>query len=149
VNGDASMSPSTVDQGKHLTPGLCGCGCGRQATKASDYAWSYWCDPAVSEGDKLAARRMGGRRGSMTPAEVSRVLDGADLDTREGRQQLRDRFLRLRLAGRIGTGVYQDILRAVDGAAKDVERTPKAAPAAAIVVEVQKYDRNGHAEPQS
>src|SRR6266498_3578196 len=113
--GTASSGPPPRNQ---LAPRLCSCGCGRQATKASGYAWSYWCDPAVSDEEKLSNRQLGGRRGAMAAAEVVRLLEGADLDSREGRQRLRDRFLRLRLAGRIGTGVYRDLLAAVDGAAR-------------------------------
>jgi hypothetical protein len=146
--GESGVSPSTPAQGGQPTPGspgaLCSNGCGRPATKASGYLWAWHCDPTVSTEEKQKALQLGGRRGAMTPTEVGRLLEGADLDTREGRQQLRDRFLRLRLAGRIGAGVYQDVLRALDGAAKDQERTPtgKAQPAP-VIVEVARFGQNG------
>ena len=82
----------------------------------------------------------------MSPAEVTRLLDGADLDTREGRHQLRDRSLRLLLAGRIGSQKYRDLLAAVDGAAKDQERSPKGQQPAPVLVEVQRYG-HGDQEP--
>jgi hypothetical protein len=145
VTGESDVSLSAASQRNQLAPRLCSCGCGRQATKASEYTWSYWCDPTVPAEEKLSSRQLGGRRGAMTPAEVVRLLEGADLDTREGRQQLRDRFLRLRLAGRIGTGVYRDLLAAVDGASKDVDRAPKARQAP-LIVEVARFGSNGHEE---
>jgi len=81
----------------------------------------------------------------MTPAEVVALLEGATLDSRDGRQQLRDRFLRLRLAGRIGVGVYRDLLATLDGAAKDVDRQGKP-PGAPVVVEVQRFTNGAAAE---
>jgi hypothetical protein len=143
VTGESDVPISPAAQGIQLSPGtpgaLCSCGCGGRATKASGYLWAYVHDPGVPEADRLAGRQLGGRRGSMTPAEVVRLLDGAPIETQEGRQQLRDRFLRLRLAGRIGTGVYQDLMRALDGAAKDQDRTPKPKTAQPIEVIVQRY----------
>jgi len=144
--GESSASSSAPDRGIQLTPGLprlCSCGCGGQATKSSGYKWAYVHDPGVPEADRLAARQLGGRRGAMTAAEVTRLLDGAELSTTEGRNALRDRFLRLRLAGRIGTGVYRDLLVAVDGAGKDREQSPKARPAAPLIVEVARFAENG------
>jgi len=150
VTGEADVSPPTVDHGIQLPPGipgaLCSCGCGGRATKASGYRWAYVHDPGVPEAERLAGRQLGGRRGAMSPAEVTRLLDGADLDTREGRHQLRDRALRLLLAGRIGSQKYRDLLAAVDGAAKDQERSPKGQTPAPVLVEVQRYG-NGHQEP--
>lgn len=147
MTGERDVSPSTADQRIQLPAGipgaLCSDGCGGRATKASGYRWAYVHDPGVPEAERLAGRQLGGRRGAMTPAEVTRLLDGADLDTREGRHQLRDRFLRLRLAGRIGSQMYRDLLAAVDGAAKDQERSPKGPPAPTLIVEVQK-GTNGH-----
>lgn len=149
--GESGVPTSRADQHMQVPAGqpgaLCSCGCGGMATKASNYRWAYVHDPAIPDAQRLAERQLGGRRGAMTPAEISRLLDGADLDTREGRQHLRDRFLRLRLAGRIGGGIYQDLLRAVDGAAKDHDRTPAKASPHNIVVEVARYGGNGHPEP--
>lgn len=78
----------------------------------------------------------------MTPAEVERLLDGADTKTPEGRQELRDRLLRLRLAQRVGTAAFNDALKAVDGNARDLER-PKSKTAPPLVVEVQRFGVNG------
>jgi hypothetical protein len=73
----------------------------------------------------------------MTPAEVVQALEDADLDSREGRQRLRERFLSLRLAGRITTGEYRDVLAAVDGAAREQIKTV-VSPARPLVVEVER-----------
>src|SRR5262249_6403614 len=127
-----------------LPGSLCQSGCGRPATRSSGYVWAWHCDPAVSVEEKREALKLGGRRGAMSPSEVARLLEGADLDSREGRQELRDRFLRLRLAGRIGTGVYRDLLAAVDGAARDGKRTPTKPAARELVVEPWKFS-NGEA----
>ena len=117
------VPPQVLSLPKQLPP--CSvAGCARATTKSSGRTWCYQHDPAIPDEQKRAAFRLGGRRGQMTAAEVTTMLQGADIATRDGRQQLRDRFLRLRLAGRVGTGVYRDILAALDGAAKDVERAP-------------------------
>ena len=151
MTGQPAASSSESALGVQLTPGLpgalCESGCGRPATKRSGYRWAWHCDPAVSDEEKRAALRLGGRRGAMTPAEVVALLEGATLDSRDGRQQLRDRFLRLRLAGRIGTGVYRDLLAAVDGAAKDADRTAAKPPAAPVVVEVARFTQANGQEP--
>ena len=142
---DARSSRS--DRGGQLTPSLCSCGCGRPATKGSSYRYAWHCDPSVSDQEKRQALQLGGRRGAMKAAEVVRTLEGADLATVEGRHQLRDRFLRLRLAGRIGSGQYRDVLAALDGAAKDVDRAPKTKMSAQpIVVEVQSFDNGPEAK---
>lgn len=132
-----SSDPPGNQLARGLPPALCQAGCGRPATKASAGRWCYWDDPAVPAAEKLQARQLGGRRGAMTPAEVVQALENADLDSREGRQRLRERFLSLRLAGRITTGEYRDVLAAVDGAAREQLKaaTPPARP---LVVEVER-----------
>src|SRR5262249_18832087 len=108
MTGESSVATSATDRRQQLATRWCACG--RQASKSSGYRFCWDCDPSVSAENKALARQLGGRRGAMTPSEVVRLLEGADLDTREGRQQLRDRFLRLRMAGRIRTGVDRDLL---------------------------------------
>lgn len=85
----------------------------------------------------------------MTPAEASRLFDGADLDTREGRQALRERLVRLRLAGRIGSVMYRDALAAIDGAAKDQDRAPKSKAPPTFIVESPYAAAPGRAEESS
>lgn len=148
--GDRAVSSAPSGQGNELTPRLCGCGCGRQATKASGYTWSYWCDPAVSAQEKRASRQLGGRRGQMTPAEVVKALEGTNIDTIEGRNDRRDRLWRLRMANRITSSMFRDGLAALEGAAKDVERSPKTKAATTIIVEPQHFGAgNGREEPRA
>src|SRR5262245_24186413 len=119
-------------------------GCSRNATKASGFAWCYWCDPTVPEETKAAARQLGGRRGLMGSAEAVLLLDGAVLTTTEGRQEARARLMAARAAGKLGGGMYRDLLVGLADAAKDQERQPKAL-AAPVVVEVQRFTPNGQA----
>jgi len=74
----------------------------------------------------------------MTPAEVARLLEGAELATTEGRNALRDRFLRLYLAGRMGSGHYRDLVATLDSAARDKDMS-RVKPSAPLVVEVQRF----------
>lgn len=45
-----------------------------------------------------------------------------------------------------GVQLYRDLLAAVDGAAKDVDRAPKTKTPAAVIVEVANF-ANGHEAP--
>jgi hypothetical protein len=99
----------------------------------------------VSAEDKALARRLGGRRGAMTLSEITRLFDGADLGDHDGRQTLRDRFVRLYLAGRLGESRYRALLATLDSAAKDVDRSAKGKAADPIVVEVAKFSNAAEA----
>lgn len=154
MTGQSLVSQAPPDSGRHLSPGvptsagepgaLCSCGCGARATKASGYRWGYWHDPSVSVAEKKAVLQLGGRRGALAPAEVEQLLEDVDLTSREGRHALRDRFLRLRLAGRVGVGVYRDLLAALDSAAKDVEKHQGKPAPRPVSVEVARFGANNH-----
>src|SRR5262245_33333965 len=96
-------------------------GCSRNATKPSGFTWCYWCDPSVPEETKTAARQLCGRRGLMASTEAALLLDGAVLTTPEGRQDVRARLMAARAAGKIGTGLFRDLLAGLDSAVRDSE----------------------------
>jgi hypothetical protein len=146
MTGEFDSSPPVSTLAKQ--PGTCLVpGCSRTPTRSSGRRHCFFHDPAVPADEKLSARQLGGRRGALTASEVVRLLDGASLESQEGRVQLRDRLVRLRLAGQIGTGVFRDVLAAVDSATKDRDQA-KPAPAP-LVVEVSRFSSDGQQEPES
>ena len=138
MTGDANVSTSPELPGNQLAPRLCQCGCGRQATKASDYCWSYWCDPGVSAEAKLAARRLGGRRGQMTPAEAAKLFAQLEPGSAESRTNFRLRLMELHAVGRLTGSMYRDLLAGLDGMGKDQAKAPPP-PATPLVVEVARF----------
>jgi hypothetical protein len=114
-------------------------GCFRNATKASDFRWCYWCDPSIPEETKKSAQRLGGRRGQMTPAEASRLFEGLDPTSAESRTAFRVQLMELLALGRLTSSMYRDMLAGLDGMGKDRDQAKAAGPAA-VVVELQRFD---------
>jgi hypothetical protein len=141
---DVSTSPET--QGREPTSGLpgalCACGCGVRATKASGYRWGYHHDPAIPAQEKKQALQLGGRRGQMTPSDASRLFDTLEPASAESRTAFRRRLMELLAVGRLTGSMYRDLLAGLDGMTKDQAKAP-AAPAAPLVVEIQKFGGNG------
>lgn len=148
VTGQVDVSPTPSAPGNELTPRLCACGCGRQATKASGYTWAYWCDPAVSAETKLQARQLGGRRGQMTPAEAIRLFDQLEPSSAESRTTFRLKLMELLSVGRLTGSMYRDLLAGLEGMSKDHERQGKPAAPGRVVVEVQRFAGNGQQPAQ-
>lgn len=138
MRGKSAAPISAPNLGNQLAPRLCTGSCGRPATKASGYKWCYWCDPAIPNEEKQAARQLGGRRGQMAPAEVARLFDQLDPNSAESRTALRVRLMELLSVGRLTGSMYRDLLAGLDGMGKDQERTPKSMPRS-VLVEVQKF----------
>lgn len=140
----SSLSPETLGgQPTPRLPGaLCESGCGRPATKGSGYRWAWHCDPAVDAKEKKQALQLGGRRGQMTPAEASQLFNQLEPASAESRTTFRLRLMELLAVGRLTGSMYRDLLAGLDGMGKDQAKAP-AAPAAPLVVEIQKFGTNG------
>jgi hypothetical protein len=122
---------------------LCEAGCGRPATTGSGGKWCYWDDPAIEASAKLAARQVGGRRGQLTPAEAARLFDALEPGSAESRNACRLELMKRRATGKLSSGMFRDLLSALDGMSKD---QPKLAPTRGpLVVEVQ--STNGREAP--
>jgi len=78
----------------------------------------------------------------MASTEAALLLDGAVLTTPEGRQDVRARLMAARAAGKLGGGLYRDLLHGLDSAVRDQERTPKGKPDRQVVV-VTPYGQDG------
>jgi hypothetical protein len=145
MTAEPGMSPSP--SGLNRQPIPCQSpGCSRNATKASDFTWCYWCDPSVPEETKKAAQQLGGRRGLMASTEAVLLLDAEMLKTPAGRTEIRARLMAARAAGKLGGGMFRDLLAGLDSAARDQERQGKPAPPP-VLVEVQRFGPpNGHEE---
>jgi hypothetical protein len=144
VTGDPGVPPPPSSLRNQLAPACVG-GCGRLATKRGEGRWCFWCAPNVSEEEKLAARRLGGRRGIMGSSEAALLLDGELLKTPAGRTEIRSRIMAARAIGKLGVSLFRDLLAGLDSAARDQERQGKPEPPP-VFVEVQRFGAppNGH-----
>jgi hypothetical protein len=78
----------------------------------------------------------------MTPSEASRLFDTLEPSSAESRTAFRLKLMELLSVGRLTGSMYRDLLAGLDGMAKDQAKAP-AAPAAPLVVEIQKFGGNG------
>ena len=146
MTGEAGVSTAPANLGGQPTPGLpgalCESGCGRPATKQSGYRWAWHCDPAVPAQEKKQALQFGGRRGQMTPSEATQLFNQLEPRSAESRTAFRLKLMELLSVGRLTGSMYRDLLAGLDGMTKDQAKT-LAAPAAPLIVEIQKFGTNG------
>jgi hypothetical protein len=123
--------------------------CQRTASRASGRRFCFFHDPSISDDEKLAARRLGGRRGAMTPAEAACLFGEVDLSSPESRNAARQRLMELRSVGRLTGALYRDLLAGLDAVTKDEDlrqRRAQQQPAKSVTVELVRFG-DGQQEP--